>query len=265
MKRPGIQDVGLAVCFVLLAVIAFRPTGVVGGRLREWKSERQALALYREEWKQAAAERRSVLGSGDAARAIFEFSDYLCPFCRLSHENVNGWAASGEARVVLVHVPLSDRSADAARAAICAEARGAFPRMHDYLMTNEDWRAGDVDWESIAAAADVPAGTSFTRCLDSAATAERLARDAALADRWRITVTPTFVSEHARIAGAASETDVEKLLGRREPKRRKRRFGSVRLRGRPCSGGRLPRRSGGRGSGRSRPEGVSPASRAGRP
>lgn len=214
MKRPGIQDIGLAACFVLLAVIAFRPAGVVGGRLREWKSERRVLALYREEWKQAAAGRGSVLGSGDAAPAIFEFSDYLCPFCRLSHETVNGWAASGEARVVLVHVPLSDRSAAAARAAICAEAEGVFPRMHDYLMTNEDWKAGETDWESIAAAADVPAGTSFTRCLDAAATAERLTRDAALAERWRITATPTFVSEHARIVGAASETAVEKLLGR---------------------------------------------------
>jgi protein-disulfide isomerase len=214
MKRPGIQDIGLAVCFVLLAVIAFRPSGVVGGRLREWKSERHVLARYREEGKQAAAGRGSVLGGGDAASVIFEFSDYLCPFCRLSHETVTGWAAGGEARVVLVHVPLSDRAADAARAAICAEAEGAFPRMHDYLMTNEDWKAGDADWKSIAEAADVPAGTSFARCLDSAATAERLARDAALADRWQVTATPTFVSEHARIVGAASETDVEKLLGR---------------------------------------------------
>ena len=214
MKRPGIQDIGLAVCFVLLAVIAFRPSGVVGGRLREWKSERQVLALYREEWKQAVAGRRSVLGNGDAAPAIFEFSDYLCPFCRLSHETVNGWAASGEARVVLVHVPLSDRAAEAARAAICAETEGAFPRMHDYLMTNEGWKAGQVDWESIAVAADVPAGRPFARCLDSSATTERLARDAALADRWRVTATPTFVSEHARIVGAASEPDGKKLLGR---------------------------------------------------
>ncbi|WP_419860549.1 DsbA family protein [Candidatus Palauibacter sp.] len=214
MKRPGIQDVGLAVCFALLAVIAFRPSGVVGGRLGEWKAERQVLARYREEWRQAAVARGSVLGGGDAAPAIFEFSDYVCPFCRLSHETVNGWAASGEARVVLVHVPLSDRSADAARAAICAEAGGAFPRMHDYLMTNEDWKAGEADWESIAEAADVPAGTPFARCLDSAATTERLARDAALADRWRVTATPTFVSKHARIIGAVSETDVEKLLGR---------------------------------------------------
>ena len=214
MKQPGIQDLGLAVCFVLLAVIAFRPSGVVGGRFREWKSERQVLALYREEWRQAAVARGSVLGGGDAAPVIFEFSDYLCPFCRSSHEVVNGWTASGEARVVLVHVPLSERSADAARAAICAEAEGTFPRMHDYLMTNEDWKAGAVDWESIAVAADVPAGTSFARCLDSAATAGRLARDAALADRWRVTATPTFVSEHARIVGAASETGFKKLINR---------------------------------------------------
>ncbi|MCY3700247.1 MAG: thioredoxin domain-containing protein [Gemmatimonadetes bacterium] len=214
MKRPWIHDVGLAVCFVLLAVIAFRPSGVVGGRLREWKAERQLLALYREEWRHAAADRRSVLREGAAPQVIFEFSDYRCPFCRSSHETVNGWVASGEARVVLVHVPLSDRSAQAARAAICAEKQGAFARMHDHLMTNVDWETGEVDWESVAVAADVPAGTRLVRCLNSPATTERLARDAALADRWRVTGTPTFVSDHARIVGAASEGDLEKLLDR---------------------------------------------------
>ena len=172
MKRPGIHDVGLAVCFVLLAVIAFRPSGVVGGRLREWKAERQVLARYREEWKEAAAHRRSVLGEDAAPQTIFEFSDYRCPFCRSSHEAVNGWVASGEARVVLVHVPLSDRSAEAARAAICAEKQGAFARMHDHLMTNEDWETGEVDWESVAVAADVPAGgrlsSAFLSCPSSA-------------------------------------------------------------------------------------------------
>ncbi len=214
MKRPGIHDIGLAVCFVLLAVIALRPTGVVGGRLREWNAERQLLALYREERRQAAAGRGSVLGSGAAPQVIFEFSDYQCPFCRFSHETVKGWVASGEVRVVLVHVPLSDRSAQAARAAICAEVEGMFPRMHDYLMTNGDWQTGEVDWESIAVAADIPAGTSFARCMASAATAERLARDAALADRWRVTGTPTFVSARARVGGAATQGDLKKLIDR---------------------------------------------------
>ncbi|MDE2878696.1 thioredoxin domain-containing protein, partial [Candidatus Palauibacter soopunensis] len=162
MKPPRIQDIGLAVCFILLAVIAFRPSGVVGARLREWKAERQVLALYREGWKEAAADRRSVLGEDAAPHVIFEFSDYLCPFCRSSHETVNAWVASGDARVVLVHVPLSERSAQAARAAICAQKQGAFAPMHDYLMTNEDWTTGELDWESSALAADVPAGLYST-------------------------------------------------------------------------------------------------------
>ena len=214
MKRPGVQDIGLAVCFLLLAAIAFRPSGVVGSRIREWNAERQVLALYREEGKKAAATRKSVFGSGDAAHVIFEFSDYRCPFCRSSHEIVDEWVAGDSVKVVLVHVPLSDRTREAARTAICAEESGAFPRLHDYLMTNDDWESMEVAWESVAAAAGVPAGTRFVRCLESAATTERLARDAALAARWRVTGTPTFVSEHARIAGAVSEADLAELLGR---------------------------------------------------
>ncbi len=214
MKRPGIQDVGLAVCFLLLAVIAFRPSGVLGSRLLAWNAERRVLALFREEWKEEAADRGSVLGDPNAPGVIFEFSDYRCPFCRSSHEIVNGWAASGEAKIVLVHVPLSERSREAARAAICAEEGGTFPRMHDHLMTDESWSVGEVNWEAVAGAADVPAGTSFARCLESAATAERLARDSALAGRWRVSGTPTFVSGHARIAGAASDADLAQLLRR---------------------------------------------------
>ncbi|WP_419167065.1 DsbA family protein [Candidatus Palauibacter sp.] len=213
MKRPAIQDIGLGVCFLLLAVIAFRPSGVLGSRLRAWKVERQALALYRAEWEEAASGRRSTLGSGGAP-VIFEFSDYQCPFCRASHQTVTRWATAGRAGVVLVHVPLSDRSREAARAAICAEEGDAFGRMHDYLMTNEEWKAAVVDWEAAAEAAGVPAGTRFARCLESSATAARLARDSALAVRWLVTGTPTFVSEHARIVGQASEADLEELLGR---------------------------------------------------
>ena len=214
MKRSRIQDVGLGVCFLLLAVIAFRPSGVLGSRLRAWNAERQVLALYRAEWEDAASARRSTLGSGGDAPVIFEFSDYQCPFCRSSHETVNGWAADGEARIVLVHVPLSDRSREAARAAICAEEAGAFMRMHDHLMTSETWQAPEVDWLSTAETAGVPAGTRFASCLASVAPDRRLARDSALAVRWRVTGTPTFVSEHARHVGRVSAGDLEKLLGR---------------------------------------------------
>ncbi|WP_423924485.1 DsbA family protein [Candidatus Palauibacter sp.] len=213
MKRPGIQDIGLGVCFLLLAIIAFRPAGVLGSRLRAWNAERQVLARHRAEWEEAASGRRSTLGSGGAP-VIFEFSDYQCPFCRASHQTVSGWATAGRATVVLVHVPLSDRSREAARAAICAEAGGAFARMHDFLMTNEDWQAAEVDWEAAAEAAGVPAGTRFARCLESSATDERLARDSALAVRWLVTGTPTFASDHARIVGQASQADLENLLGR---------------------------------------------------
>ena len=217
MRRPGIHDVGLVACLVLLAVIALRPSGVLGGRLQAWRVEREVLGLYRAEGAEAAATRGSTLGNGapgDDAPVIFEFSDYACRFCRASHETVSAWAAAGEARIVLVHVPLSERSGEAARAAVCAEEGGAFPRLHDHLMTTDAWQAPEVDWASVAEAADVPAGTRFARCMASDVPAERLARDSALAIRWRVAGTPTFVSAHARIVGRVTAADLDPLLGR---------------------------------------------------
>lgn len=218
MRRPGIHDVGLIACLVVLAVIALRPSGVLGGRLQAWRVEGDVRALYRAEGAEAAAARGSMLGGdtldGRDAPVIFEFSDYACRFCRASHETVSAWAAAGEARIVLVHVPLSERSGEAARAAVCAEESGAFPRLHDHLMTTDAWRAPEVDWASVAEAADVPAGTRFARCLASEVPAERLARDSALAIRWRVAGTPTFVSAHARIVGQVTAADLDPLLGR---------------------------------------------------
>ena len=212
MRRPGLQDIGLVLCFVLLAVIALRPSGVLGSRLLAWNAQRQVKSAVRSEWRTAAEARQSVIGSADARGVIFEFSDYLCPFCRASRETVNGWADSGDARVVLVHLPLSDRSIEAARVAICAEEEGAFREVHDYLLIHEEWSSGEVDWKSVAEAAGIAASAKFVSCLDSTSTTERLARDVELAARWRINATPAFVSERGLTVGEASDTDLETLL-----------------------------------------------------
>ena len=75
MKRPGVQDIGLAVCFLLLAVIALRPSGVVGGRVREWNAERQVLACIARKGRRPLRPGR-VCSEAAMRAVIFEFSDY---------------------------------------------------------------------------------------------------------------------------------------------------------------------------------------------
>lgn len=214
MKRLGSAEAGLTLCLLLLTAISLRPSGSLGSRILAWNQQRQVVELYRGGWEDAASTRGSVQGSDDGRPiAAFAFSDYLCRYCRLSHARVNRLVAGEDVAVVVIHVPGSPRAREAARAAICAEGQGAFARMHEHLMTAEDWSETDPNWETTARRAGVPSVSQFLSCFNSSATTERLAQDVRLATRWKVNGTPTFVSPHARVVGSPTEEDLAKLLG----------------------------------------------------
>lgn len=214
MKRLGSAEAGLTLCLLLLTAISLRPSGSLGSRILAWNQQRQVVELYRGGWEDAASTRGSVQGSDDGRPiAAFAFSDYLCRYCRLSHARVNRLVAGEDVAVVVIHVPGSPRAREAARAAICAEDQGAFARMHEHLMTAEDWSETDPNWETTARRAGVPSVSQFLSCFNSSATTERLAQDVRLATRWKVNGTPTFVSPQARVVGSPTEEDLAKLLG----------------------------------------------------
>lgn len=213
MKRLGTVEAGLTLCLLLLTAISLRPSGALGSRILAWNQERQVVKLYRAGWEEEASTRGSIQGSDGRPITAFAFSDYLCRYCRLSHARVNRMVADEDAAMVVIHVPRSPRAREAARAAVCAEGQGAFARVHEHLMTADDWTETDPNWETVARRAGVPSVARFLSCFNSSATSERLAQDVRLAMRWKVTGTPTFVSPHARIVGNPAEEDLVRLLG----------------------------------------------------
>lgn len=213
MKRVGTAEAGLTLCLLLLAAISLRPSGSLGSRIVAWSQQRQVVELYRAGWEDAASTRGSTYGNAGRPITAFAFSDYLCRYCRSSHERVNRWVSDEDAAILVIHVPASRRASEAARAAICAEGQGVFARVHDYLMTTEDWSTTDPNWETTARRAGVPSVSRFLSCLHSPATTERLEQDVRLAMRWKVNGTPTFVSPHARVVGSPKEEDLAHLLG----------------------------------------------------
>lgn len=213
MKRLGTAEAGLTLCLLLLTAISLRPSGSLGSRIAAWNQQRQVVELYRAGWEDAASTRGSIYGHGGKPIAAFAFNDYLCRYCRSSHARVNRLVADKDAAIVVIHVPASRRASEAARAAICAEGQGAFARVHEHLMTAEDWTRTDPNWETTAQRAGVPSVSRFLSCLNSSATTERLEQDVRLAARWKVNGTPTFVSSHARVVGSPTEGDLVRLLG----------------------------------------------------
>ena len=213
MKRLGTAEAGLTLCLLLLTAISLRPSGSLGRRILAWNQQRQVVELYRAGWEEAASTRGSIQGNDGRPISAFAFSDYSCRYCRLSHARVNRLVADEDAAVVVIHVPGSPRGREAALAAICAEDKGVFARVHEHLMTAEDWTKTDPNWETTAQRAGVPSVPQFLSCFNSSATTERLAQDVRLAMRWKVNGTPTFVSPHARVVGNPTEQDLVRLLG----------------------------------------------------
>jgi len=133
---------------------------------------------------------------------IQEFSDFECPFCALSHEDMKALIASRPGlRVVARHFPLDmacnpslkhpmhEKACEYARAAICAEAQGKGGEMEDLLFADQKARLGlDVMVRDLGLDR-----ARFDACLGSKETANRLAGDVQEGIQLGLRATPSFV------------------------------------------------------------------------
>ena len=154
-----------------------------------------------------------TLGSPRAPVTVYEMSDFQCPYCRrfaletfpaLKSRYVN----SGKVRWVFINFPLTSIHANAlaaAETAVCAAEQGAFWRMHDLLYQyQETWAPLKEPGAFFLSLAD-SAGISKPKllaCVQSPATRETIASEAAGAERSGATSTPSFYIEGGLLAGA---------------------------------------------------------------
>ncbi len=86
-----------------------------------------------------------IKGDKNAPITIIEFSDYECPFCKRSYDNVfskldEEYISKGKVRVVFRDFPLGfhKKAIPAAIAANCAGEQGKYWEVHDFLFENPD-------------------------------------------------------------------------------------------------------------------------------
>ncbi|MCR9125318.1 MAG: DsbA family protein [Rhodobacteraceae bacterium] len=145
-----------------------------------------------------------VGGNPDGDITIVEFSDYRCGFCRRAHPEVAALLETdGNIRLIMKEFPiLGEASTVASRFAIATRqlaGSDAYKQVHDTLMALE----GDptsVALRRIASEIGMDADAVLAR-MDAPEVSREIAETQALAQRLRITGTPTFVFEDELVRG----------------------------------------------------------------
>jgi predicted DsbA family dithiol-disulfide isomerase len=154
-------------------------------------------------------------GSKDAVITITEFSDFQCPYCRMSQGVIKQLLQNyqNEVRLVFKHLPL-DIHAEAfasARAAFCAGEQSLFWQYHDALFAAETLSAEGLNRIATELGLSLP---KFKACLTSETSRSAVLKDKREANQFGINSTPTFVVNGKLVRGAISFEEFKTIIER---------------------------------------------------
>jgi len=145
-----------------------------------------------------------VLGDANAPITIIEFSDYECPFCKRSFDQVlpeikKNYIDTGKAKLVFRDLPLSfhANAHKEAQAAECAKDQGgdsAYFKFHDAIFTQTTSNGTGLALTQLPVIANnlgLNAG-QFQQCLDSGKFKDEVDKDLADAAKVGASGTPTY-------------------------------------------------------------------------
>jgi protein-disulfide isomerase len=198
-RRISILDVATGIILLLAGFVLVGPGGALRGTVERWQTTRQATAAVRGQWGALSAA-AIPLYAAPAPPDIIEFSDYQCPFCRAAEPAIDSAIARG-LRVAIIHLPLRIHALarPAALAATCATMDGQFARVHQFLMSDEDWAAGTSAGVFAAIRATAPTAIP-ENCEQDSLARQTIERHVSLAKAIGVTGTPMFVSKGGLMA-----------------------------------------------------------------
>ena len=156
-----------------------------------------------------------VGGNPDGDITLVEFLDYRCGFCKRAHNEVAKLLETdGNIRLIVKEFPiLGDQSVLASRFAVATKqvaGPDAYYGLHDALMTMN----GDVNLRTLkrmASTFGLDADAIEAR-MGSDEVTEEIRRTRALAQRLKITGTPTFVLEDELVRGFLPYDEMQALI-----------------------------------------------------
>ena len=146
---------------------------------------------------------RPVRGNLDAKVTIVEFSDFECPFSQRAEPTVRQVMNeySGKVRLVYMHFPLSfhPNAQKAAEASECANDQGKFWEYNDRLFDTAQLGAASLKQHAASLGLDT---ARFNQCLDSGASAGKVAAMQSMGSQNGVSGTPTFFINGQPLVGA---------------------------------------------------------------
>ena len=149
-----------------------------------------------------------VWGNPDGKITIVEFSDFQCPYCKEAAFHFKPFLQEfkDDVRLIFLQFPLDascnpgggmhTQACTAAKAAVCAQAKGDFWNFHDDLFRNQK----DLNPEKIlqlAVARGWPEA-EFKACIDSPDTLKRVQEDIVAGHKVHVDSTPTVLVNNRR-------------------------------------------------------------------
>ncbi len=146
-----------------------------------------------------------VLGNPNGKRVLVEFTDYNCPYCEASLNDVNKLIAEDpDLKVVIREWPIFEGSDVASRMALAAGLQGKYPAFHDAMFATGD-----------AGAAAKAAGLDMARAERDAASdavSTEIARNLDYARALGFTGTPAWIAGRKPIGGAVGYEKLKAAL-----------------------------------------------------
>lgn len=171
-----------------------------------------------EKWE-PLAQRGPRLGPSTARVVIVEFADFQCSYCKKAAVILREIRRRYPADVALVyrHLPLSERTLDAAIASECAERDGRFEAMHDLLFLESEL-IGTRPWGLFGVEAGITDTAGLRICMRTPGPSEGVWRDIHVADSLGVGETPTLLINGRVVVGSPDlerlDDYVRSLLGR---------------------------------------------------
>lgn len=162
-----------------------------------------------------------VQGSGSAAVALVEFSDFQCPFCRRFTDVLDHLPDEDlqSVKVVFKHRPLAMHlwARRAALAAICAsfQSNETFWRLERFLFANQDTITAINLEDKLVAFAEGAGEIDLVRlhkCLAEESAEKVLLRDEKLAELYHVDAIPTVFVNGVRSVGFRSSEELQAAL-----------------------------------------------------
>ncbi|HTN14934.1 MAG TPA: DsbA family protein [Sphingomonadaceae bacterium] len=155
----------------------------------------------------------AVLGNPDGKIVLVEFSDYACPYCRLSVPEVEALIAAHKDLKVVIReeAVISPDSDDAARMALAAADQGRYGAFHRAMFSKDhvtpatiDAAAGEAGVDLARAKADIASGKYETEIQNNQRIAEAVG----------FTGTPAWVIGEEAYSGALSRDALAAAIAR---------------------------------------------------